>query len=119
MNAMNDEPLDRGIREALEPDREAVRRVAQGALRPNRQTHSAARLAIAAAATLSIVAAATCLLTRNHEQPAAGRVQMTNVGETVVVKPASGAVVLVGAARSDADRLPAGTIIVFRGGEVR
>jgi hypothetical protein len=116
---MNDDMLDRGVREAIEPDAEAVRRLLQKALRPHSRTRSIPRPAVAAAGLVLLLAGAAVLLDRGLQRPPPAPVRMLNVGETIVVKPAAGGIWLVGADGTDADRLPAGTIIVYRAGEGR
>jgi len=60
-------------------------------------------------------------LITNHEIPQTvpPKLRVMNVGDTIVVKPTSGGVWLIGADGAQADRLPAGTIIVYRSGEGR
>jgi hypothetical protein len=116
---MNDEMLDRGVREAIEPDAEAIRRLLLEALRPDRRRRSVPRPAVVAAGFVLLLAGAAVLVDRGLRRTPPAPVRMLNVGETIVVKPAAGGIWLVGAAGTDADRLPAGTIIVYRAGEGR
>ncbi len=116
---MNDETLDLDVREAIEPDAGTVDRLVRGALRQDR-SHRSARGPVALTA-VAVVLLVGSLLILNHEGTLILPPQMRvmNVGETIVVKPTSGGVWLIGAEGADADRLPAGTIIVYRSGEGR
>lgn len=118
---MNDETLDRDVREATEPDAEAVARLVRGALRQGQdrpQTRRSGPFVATAGAVLLLIWA---VLVLNHETQKNVHAQMhvMNVGETIVVTPTSGGVWLIGADEDNADRLPVGTIIVYRSGEGR
>lgn len=110
---MNDETLDRSVREAIEPDDDTVARVIRDALRAERPRRRVVGPALLAAAALMLVLGSVLLLKRDRV-PAQMRVM--NVGDTVVVKPATGGVWLIGGNAGDAVPLAAGTIIVYRSG---
>jgi len=116
---MDEETLERDLREAIEPDAGAVERLVLRALRQDRPPRSIrGPVVVTAGAALLMIGAA---LMMNHEIPQTVSPQMRvmNVGETIVVEPTSGGVWLIGADGAKADRLPAGTIIVYRPGEDR
>jgi hypothetical protein len=116
---MNDETLDRDVREAIEPDAGTVDRLVRGALHQDRPRGSVrGPVAVTAGAVLLVVG--TVLMLNHDTTPIVPpQMRMMNVGETIVVKPISGGVWLIGAEDADADQLPAGTIIVYRSGARR
>ena len=116
---MDEETLERDLREAIEPDAGAVERLVHRALGQDRPPRSVrGPLVVTAGAMLLLIGA---VLMMNHEIPqkVAPQMSVMNVGETIVVKPTSGGVWLIGADGAKADQLPAGTIIVYRSGEGR
>lgn len=116
---MNDETLDRDVREAIEPDAGTVDRLVRGALRQDRPRRSV-RGPVAVTAGAALLVLGTVLILNHETTPIAPpQMRVMNVGETIVVKPTSGGVWLIGADGAGADQLPAGTIIVYRYGEGR
>jgi hypothetical protein len=122
---MNDDALDREIREAVEPNPEAVARVVGGAL-DQKGGRSGSLWPLSLLTGLVVLVVAVVLLKTSDRradvtgpQPVnAGVTQITNINETVVVRPASGGVWLVGGAQKDG-RLPPGTIVVHKSGDLR
>ena len=116
---MDEETLERDIREATEPDAGTVKRLVLGALRQDRPPQSVLGPVVATAGAVLLLIGAVLLV--NHEilQVVPPQMRVMNVGKTIVVKPTSGGVWLIGADDAQADQLPAGTIIVYRSGEGR
>lgn len=122
---MNDDALDREIREAVEPDPQTVARVVSGAL-DHKGGRSGFLWPVSLVTGLVVLVVAVVLLKtsdRRHDVPgtqpvSAGVTEITNINETVVVRPASGGVWLVGGAQKDG-RLPPGTIVVHKPGDFR
>jgi hypothetical protein len=119
MTTMNDETLDRDVREAIEPDAGAVDRLVREALRQDRPQRSVRGPLVATAGAVLLLVGAVLVLNREDPQTVPPQMRVMNVGETIVVKPTSGGVWLIGADGANADQLPAGTIIVYRSGEGR
>lgn len=122
---MNDDAFDREIREAVEPNPETVARVVRGALDHKRGPWRLLRPVSLVAGLVLLVLATVLLKTSNRwndvpvSQPRnAGVTEITNINETVVVRPASGGVWLVGGAQKEG-RLPPGTIVVHKPGDFR
>jgi hypothetical protein len=116
---MNDEALDRAVRDALKPDAAVVERVVRGATLHARPPRPARRLLLVAAGTVAVVAVGALLMDRTTPGKPPETIRLTNIDDTIVVTPASGAVWLVGSRGSHVDRLPAGTIVVHRSGARR
>jgi hypothetical protein len=116
---MTDDTLDRDVREAIEPDTETVNRLVQEALRPDRAQRSWRGPVLTAVAMLLLLASAAMFLRQPPRPAAPSPTRVTNVGDTVVVRPSSGGIWLIGGDAVDADRLPAGTMIVYQIGEGR
>jgi hypothetical protein len=122
---MNDDALDREIREAVEPDPAAVARVVRGALDHERGLGRFSRSMSLVTAALAVLIVATVLL-KTHDMGedgagpphAPGVTLMTNVNDTVVLRPTSGSVWLVGGGQKSS-QIPPGTIVVHSPGDVR
>jgi hypothetical protein len=119
MAMMNDDALDREVREALEPDDGAVDRAVRRALSqdPHHRSAHGRRLVMAGALAAFFVGA--LLLNRGTPVKGSDITRVTNIDDTIVVKPPSGGVWLIGGHGKDDDRLPVGTIVVYRTGESR
>jgi hypothetical protein len=116
---MTDESVDREIRDAVEPSPATIDRVLAGALRyaPRRTPVAGVMLTIAAAVLVVIAAVA---IVRHESTPIpTAQVQVSNVGDTIVVRGPEGSVWLIGRDTGQADRLAAGTVIAYRPGERR
>jgi hypothetical protein len=116
---MNDDVLDREVRDALEPDASTVDRVVRGAMHRPRRPRPVGKYLLAAAGVIAAVSMGTLLLHRGAPGVPPQNIRLTNINDTIVVTPASGAVWLVGGGGRDDVRLPAGTIVVHRSGETR
>ena len=115
---MDDDALDRSIRDALEPDQGTVNRVVGEALAQGGRRRVARGPLLAVASTVALVLVGL-YLGGAMRGPVQDRTRMTNVRDTVVVRPTSGGVWLIGAVRDTPERLPAGTIVVYGSGENR
>ncbi len=116
---MDDDTLEHDVRAALEPEADAVDRVVQGALSPHHRRRSGRRRVLATAGATALLIVGVLVLTRGTRMNDPTPTRLTNIGNTIVVKPASGGVWLVGGdGRKDA-RLPEGTIVVYRPGDTR
>ncbi len=115
---MDDDAFDRSVRDALEPDPGTVNRVVSDALARGGRRRPARGPLLAMAGALALLLGGL-ELSRDTRAPVQNRTRMTNVGDTIVVRPTSGGVWLIGAVRDAPDRLPAGTIVVYRSGEQR
>ena len=116
---MNDDTLEHDVRAALEPGADEVDRVVRGALgQPHARRPASGRVLVAAGAAALLIAAAL-VLDRGVLPSGPTPTRVTNIGNTIVVKPASGGVWLIGGNGRDDDSLPAGTIVVFSSGETR
>jgi hypothetical protein len=116
---MNDDGLDRDVREALEPDSGAVERIMRGALNPRRHPRRVRGLMLVAAGAVAVLCVGAVLLNRATPGRPPETTRMTNIHDTIVVTPAAGPVWLIGVQGRGDDRLPVGTIIVHRSGEPR
>ena len=116
---MNDDALDREVREALEPDAGAVDRVVRGALSHDRHHRLAYGRRLVMAGAIAAFFVGALLVNRGTQVKVHGVTRMTNIDDTIVVKPPSGGVWLIGGHGKDDDRLPVGTIVVYRSGESR
>ena len=116
---MNDDALDQKVRVALEPDADAVDRVVRGALSQDRHHRSAYRLLPVMVGAIAVLLVAALLLNRGTRVNAPEATRMTNINDTIVVKPTSGGVWLIGVNGKGESRLPVGTIVVYRSGESR
>ena len=122
---MNDDALDREIREAVEPDPQTVARVVAGAL-DRKGAPSGLLWPVGLVTGLVVLVVAVVFLKTSdwrHDVPgtqpvSAGVTVITNINETVVVRPASGGVWLVGSTQKDG-RLPPGTLVVHKPGDFR
>ena len=114
---MNDETLDRDVREAIEPDAGTADRLVREALRQDRPRRSARGPVAVTAGAVLLVFGTVLILNYEATQSVPPQTRVMNVGTTIVVKPTSGGVWLIGAEGASADQLPAGTIIVYRSGE--
>jgi len=72
-----------------------------------------------AAGAVAVLTVGVLLLNRATPGRHPEAIRLTNINDTIVVTPESGAVWLVGGRGSVDDRLPAGTIVVHRSGESR
>ena len=123
---MNDDALDRDIRDAVEPDATTLARVIRGALsRERRQPPFYWGMPLATGALAVLVVAAVLAEQFDHRKDAAGGrsvnsdvTGITNIDDTVVVRPTTGGVWLVGGAQTGA-RLPSGALVVHTSGESR
>jgi hypothetical protein len=116
---MNDDTLDDDVRAALEPDAGAVDRVVRGALGQHDQRRPVRRRVILTAGAAALLVTGVLVLNRGartHDMPPT---RVTNIGDTIVVRPESGGIWLIGGAGREDDRLPANTIVVYRFGEAR
>ena len=116
---MNDDALDGDVREALEPDAGAIERVMRGALTPGRPPRAARARLLVTAVAITVLSVGAWLWNRDTRDRAPAPTRLTNVHDTIVVTPASGAIWLIGSRGPGDDRLPAGTIVVHRSGESR
>ena len=116
---MNVETLDRDVREAIEPDARTVDRLVREALRQDRPRRSVRGPVVVTVGAVLLVFGAVLILNHEATPSVPPQMRVMNVGETIVVKPTSGGVWLIGAEDASADQLPAGTIIVYRSGERR
>jgi hypothetical protein len=116
---MNDDTLEDAVRAALEPEADAVDRVVRGALGQHQgwQPVRGRLLVVAGAAVLMV--AGVLVLNRGTWMTGPTPTRVTNIGNTIVVKPVSGGVWLVGGDGQKDDSLPSGTIVVFRPGETQ
>ena len=122
---MNDDGLDRDIRDAVEPDPATVARVVRGALEHGGGQWTWSRSIGVAAGALTVLVVATLLFTTSGRRqdvvgPRSGSAvtQITNINDTVVVRPTSGGVWLVGGGQKSS-QLPPGTIVVHKSGDAR
>lgn len=116
---MEDNDLEREVRAALEPDAEALDRVTRGALSQDRHHRSAYGLLRVVAGAFAVLIVGALLLNRETQVKPPQATRMTNIDDTIVVRPTSGGVWLIGDSGKDDDRLPVGTIVVHRPGESR
>ena len=116
---MNDDALDRDVRDALEPDGGAIERVMRGALSPGRPPRAARSRLLVTAAAITVLSVGALLWNRDTRDREPAPTRLTNIRDTIVVTPAVGAVWLIGTSGTGSDRLPVGTIVVYRSGESR
>lgn len=116
---VNNDALDREVREALEPDADVVDRVVRRALSQGSHHRSAYGLLPVMAGAIAVLLVGALLLNRDTRVNAPEITRMTNINDTIVVKPTSGGVWLIGGNGKDDNRLPVGTIVVHRSGESR
>lgn len=116
---MNDDALDRDVRDALEPDAGAIERIVRGAMQGAPRTRPVGRFLLAASGVIAVLAVGAQFLHQDTPGAPPATVRLTNIDDTVVVTPASGAVWLVGGRGSVDARLPAGMIVVHRSGVSR
>jgi hypothetical protein len=70
------------------------------------------------AGAVALAVAGVLFLARGTSVTPAGSTQLTNINDTIVVRPTSGGVWLVGGAETGA-RLPPGAIVVHKSGDSR
>jgi hypothetical protein len=115
---MNHETIDHEVRDATEPDPGTVDRLVRQALAHERRRSPVMGRVLTLGALLLLVS--TVLIVRREPNQVRSRaVAVTNVGDTVVVRPDSGDVWLIGGDGPEAEPLATGTIIVYRAGEGR
>jgi len=116
---MDDDTLEHDVRASLEPEADAVDRVVRGALSPHRRRRPGRRGVLVVTGATTLLIAAVLVLNRGTRLNDPIPIRLTNIGNTIVVKPASGGVWLIGGDGTNDARLPEGTIVVYRSGETR
>lgn len=116
---MDPDTLDRDVSAALEPDAAAVERVLRAALGRRSQGRPFGRGLLLTAGATVLLAATVVLLNREPQTSEPAPTHVTNIGNTIVVRPISGGIWLIGSEGREDNRLPAGTIVVYRPGARR
>ena len=116
---MNDETLDQSIREAIEADASTANRLVRETLQRDRPPRSPLGPVLTTAGALLLLAGAVLFMRQAPQKTLPVQTRVTNVGDTIVVRPTSGGVWLIGGDAVDAEPLAAGTVIVYKSGDGR
>ena len=116
---MDNETLDQDIRAATEPDPATVDRLTREALREDRATRRTLCPMLTTIGVFLLSAGAVLYMLQGSQRTLRVQTSVTNVGDTIVVKPSSGGVWLIGGDAAAADRLATGTVILYTSGEGR